>query len=131
MTLLRHLFFFQIFDRVIQRAPRGAQTVSQALALLDIHRGNRNANAAQRGRDVVHIIHGANKFTRCKHEGSCLFGWLPVRSAPLPSKTWCRPNFYFGRVSEFSKGAERTVVYGFISSEPFAAILLSLVAFTC
>jgi hypothetical protein len=47
----------------------------KAGALLFGHSGDAGADAAQGGGDVVDVIHEADKFSSCGHEGSLRFLW--------------------------------------------------------
>src|ERR1700733_6695538 len=80
-TLLVHLF--EVSDRGIHRRAGGAQVLGQTFALFRVHTGNIKTHAAQSGRNVIDVIHRANKFTsRYYHESSSFFVWNSRKIRP-------------------------------------------------
>ena len=113
--------YFSAFSRsaiaALTRCGGTAHGLGQPLALLGAHGRDVNADAAQSGRDVFHVVHRTNEFTGCDyHEGSSFrifefsgCGWLATQFADNTSRT-----IYFGRAGEFSKARRLSVGLRFV-----------------
>src|SRR5215469_1309680 len=96
----------QNFVEPVRRRPH---VLRKPLAFFFAHRRNRETDAAQRGVDVIDVVHEANEFPGCWHMKTLLFVRRKVSAVSTDrteNNTGSKPTFHSEWRAEISKACQ-------------------------